>query len=1226
LKRLAQGIVLLLVLLLALLAAAPFTAPGTRLLLALLPSSAPLQVEYGSGRLAGELRLRRLVLATEGFELELTDLHTELEAGCLWQSRFCFTKLDLGSVAFEVFPAEEIETAPTASEPLELPVSVVAPRVQIAELQVRWPGGSWQQQQSSLAVEVGETGIVLDEVAVAGGLLTLEADTEPAPIADPEPLELPEIALPLLLVVESLELQAPRLRLGEVEHGLERLAVALRWQGTELTLGRFEADSAEFGALNASGELNLAGAWPLALQLDVRPASAVLPEALQGRSFQLGLDGPADALAIALTAPGEPALELSAEANLLNPALPFTAEARMSGQDNFALAQLPGWPPGLADASLTLPVMVAAEGNLESQAMTLQAELVETGYPLLDVRLAASHSEGNLVVQELQLTDVAGEGSVEVAGTLAYGEELRWQATLESPGMELPALSEYLFGKLQGRLTTTGTLAGERWQTSLDEVAISGEINGLPATLSGDLALAAGSYITAGELVGEANGARLRLHGGSGSETAAVVEVSIADLGRWQRSSRGSAQLRGEWRAEDASVILQGSLNGVRWDENRIDEGTLSGELDLAANGVLAAGLSLQQVTVGDVFLGTVAAQVSGTREEPRLVLSSGGRLAGELQLAGRQDGDSWTVQVDTDGVQTPLGPLTLETPFSVRYGPDSSSMEAHCWRLPESTLCASEWILGASGGGTEALDGDLALFGALLPQQLQVSGLLTASLRAEWQPDTPLRATAQIQSPEGTITQFYPEGESATLSWDSLTANLEQGADGLVLNAAMQREGARVVTLAVRLPGDSAEALDGSLDLEQLELAALRPFLPQLSRLEGELRGALRLAGTQAEPEVLGELAWSGGALAAHANPTELRAVELMVTLLGDRAELEGTARLGGGELEISGDASLRPEFELSLALRGEDNRLLYPPSTEMVVSPDLSLRATTEGVMVGGEVLVKSGILAYEQLPAGSVSLSPDVVEVDYAGKVVTPESPFDLNAEVRVRIRDKFRVQGADLNVTVGGDLSLQQVSGQPLQVFGNLNIVGGEFRAYGQRLRVRQGRISFTGQPENPELNLRAEREIPADDVKAGVRVSGTLEQPQITLYSEPAMSQTETLSYLVRGRGMDSGAGADGTAMALSVGTGLVNQSGIVEGLNSLPGLRNVEFGAEGSEDETAATVSGYIGERIYLSYGVGLYEPVNALTARLYLQARLWLEVVSRLESSVDLYYSFDID
>jgi autotransporter translocation and assembly factor TamB len=88
----------------------------------------------------------------------------------------------------------------------------------------------------------------------------------------------------------------------------------------------------------------------------------------------------------------------------------------------------------------------------------------------------------------------------------------------------------------------------------------------------------------------------------------------------------------------------------------------------------------------------------------------------------------------------------------------------------------------------------------------------------------------------------------------------------------------------------------------------------------------------------------------------------------------------------------------------------------------------------------------------------------------------------------------------------------------------------------------------------------------------------------------------------------------------------VNQSGVTNSLNKIPGLNNIGFGAEGSADETAATVSGYIGERIYVSYGVGLYEPINILTARLYLQARLWLEVVSRLENSIDVYYSFDID
>jgi autotransporter translocation and assembly factor TamB len=135
-----------------------------------------------------------------------------------------------------------------------------------------------------------------------------------------------------------------------------------------------------------------------------------------------------------------------------------------------------------------------------------------------------------------------------------------------------------------------------------------------------------------------------------------------------------------------------------------------------------------------------------------------------------------------------------------------------------------------------------------------------------------------------------------------------------------------------------------------------------------------------------------------------------------------------------------------------------------------------------------------------------------------------------------------------------------------------------------------------------------------------------EELQFDIYSEPPMPQADAMSYLIRGRGLDTGAGADGTAMALSLASGVVNRSALVAELNRVPGLSNVEFGAQGSESDTAATVSGYIGERLYLAYGVGLYEPVNVLTARLYLRTRLWLEVMSSLENSIDLYYSFDVN
>jgi autotransporter translocation and assembly factor TamB len=295
------------------------------------------------------------------------------------------------------------------------------------------------------------------------------------------------------------------------------------------------------------------------------------------------------------------------------------------------------------------------------------------------------------------------------------------------------------------------------------------------------------------------------------------------------------------------------------------------------------------------------------------------------------------------------------------------------------------------------------------------------------------------------------------------------------------------------------------------------------------------------------------------------------------------------------------------------------------MQISEELQLAMTGAELDITGRVIVHRGILEHERLPEDSVGLSGDVVEVDLAGNALNESSNFLTRIDIALLLEDKFKVVGDMVNATLGGDLQLLQVPGKPLQLFGNLNVIGGELRAYQQRLRIQRGTVSFSGPPENPELDVSAQREIPADKVVVGISLRGSLEQPQLEIFSDPAMSQADTMSYLIRGRPVDTGAEADGIATALSLGTGLVNETSLVTELNQIPGISNLAFGAEGSAEDTAATVGGYIGERLYLSYGMGIYEPINVLTARLYLQTRLWLEVVSRLENSVDLYYSFDI-
>ena len=171
------------------------------------------------------------------------------------------------------------------------------------------------------------------------------------------------------------------------------------------------------------------------------------------------------------------------------------------------------------------------------------------------------------------------------------------------------------------------------------------------------------------------------------------------------------------------------------------------------------------------------------------------------------------------------------------------------------------------------------------------------------------------------------------------------------------------------------------------------------------------------------------------------------------------------------------------------------------------------------------------------------------------------------------------------------------------------------------------MTFNGPIDNPYFNLRASRNIKAEDIDVGIQISGLADALEMQLFSSPTMQTPEMLSYLVRGRGLDAGTGNSSAAAAsILVGYGLNNSLGLFEQIEKIPLISNVSVDTEGEGDKTQATVSGYVGNRVYLKYGIGVYEPINELTVRMFVFNRFWLEIVSGIEHSSDLYYSFDID
>ena len=176
------------------------------------------------------------------------------------------------------------------------------------------------------------------------------------------------------------------------------------------------------------------------------------------------------------------------------------------------------------------------------------------------------------------------------------------------------------------------------------------------------------------------------------------------------------------------------------------------------------------------------------------------------------------------------------------------------------------------------------------------------------------------------------------------------------------------------------------------------------------------------------------------------------------------------------------------------------------------------------------------------------------------------------------------------------------------------------------------MQFIGPIDVPNLNIEAVREIKDEDVIAGVRITGTPLKPVVNLFSNPTKEQAEILNYIVRGTGLsnnsvDQNSGLMmGAALTLSsqIGGGAIGNIGnTATGIIEKIGFSNVQLDAN---DDGRFAISGFIGEKLMVKYGVGVFNPGYEMTVRYYLLSQLYLETVSgTIEQSLDIYYSFDL-
>ena len=146
--------------------------------------------------------------------------------------------------------------------------------------------------------------------------------------------------------------------------------------------------------------------------------------------------------------------------------------------------------------------------------------------------------------------------------------------------------------------------------------------------------------------------------------------------------------------------------------------------------------------------------------------------------------------------------------------------------------------------------------------------------------------------------------------------------------------------------------------------------------------------------------------------------------------------------------------------------------------------------------------------------------------------------------------------------------------------------GKVDVYGPVLRINKGSISFPGVPaDNPLLNIRAGRDIYGNTQvrSAGVQVIGRLKHPVLEAYTDPVTTEDRAWGLLITGTDFDQGQGVSG----FDVGT--------------------------------------YIAPKLYVSYGISLFEDENVVSARYDIKKGFGIKVTSgQRETGLDVSYTID--
>ncbi len=558
--------------------------------------------------------------------------------------------------------------------------------------------------------------------------------------------------------------------------------------------------------------------------------------------------------------------------------------------------------------------------------------------------------------------------------------------------------------------------------------------------------------------------------------------------------------------------------------------------------------------------------------------------------------------------------------------------------------------------------DIDIRQFSDWPPRTGKLEGRMSGKASGELLPDHRFDLSGRASLGQSKITWQGQRGDvsvdlrQALINWvwrdETLTGEIS-----MALAQHGELRGHFQLPLPARLPVsmDPGGKLQGSLSGQVREKGALGMLFPELiQESRGEIDVDLKISGTWADPLVFGNARLSGAGGYLPAAGITIKDAQIAARLDSNTIHID-SFRAVSGPGHIEGAAIIRMKGQQVEGYEGHLNgsrfQTIYHPELQVQTSPKLTFYGTPEKMSVRGEVLLPVVSVIGPQ-SEGMITASPDVI-IEGRTASGAKKLPFDMDMDIRLIMGDAvlFRAGGIDAQLGGGIDLrfqDLENISGR-----GEIRVIKGRFRTYGVNLEIIRGRLFYAGGPMNqPALDILALRTV--GDVRAGVIVSGTLQNPLVKLYSEPFMQDMDILAYIVLGHPLGSdkqqanlmvmAAGALLTSQqaekilnqmksrlgidTFEISEGVMTQTGYMGGYKriSVAPAFTGETGTSAGVSETMLVVGKYLTPKLYISYGRSLFSGGNLLFLRYDLSKRWQIESQTGEASGIDIYYKLEFN